>query len=217
LDSASGYEFDSSSGPNDEQVPIALAQSQSKNGNNGKNTKKTISQIIPSSSGNNLPLIASLAGVGLVAIVAIAGVMVSRTRHQNRVRNMLVARAASFNNFGANSPANKPAGGTDTSTLPLGLFTVISTYTPTLDDELEVRIGDQVTVLVEFDDGWVQGVNEARGKVKGVFPRTCIDMNRGGSPGAGGGGSGYAPPQMPYEPPKPALPPGRRSSRHYHS
>jgi len=58
----------------------------------------------------------------------------------------------------------------------LGTYTVISTYTPTLGDELEIQSGDQVTILVEYDDGWCQGVNESRGRVKGVFPKHCVDM-----------------------------------------
>lgn len=55
----------------------------------------------------------------------------------------------------------------------LGVFTVISTYTPTLSDELDIQPGDQVEVLVEYDDGWCQGVNLSRGGAKGVFPRHC--------------------------------------------
>ncbi|CAG8489468.1 8271_t:CDS:2 [Paraglomus occultum] len=59
----------------------------------------------------------------------------------------------------------------------LGTFTVVSTYTPNMDDELEIQPGDKVTVLVTYDDGWVQGVNETRDGAKGVFPRHCIDMD----------------------------------------
>jgi outer membrane biosynthesis protein TonB len=59
----------------------------------------------------------------------------------------------------------------------LGTFTVINTYTPTMDDELEIQPGDKVTVLMTYDDGWVQGVNETRDGAKGVFPRHCIDID----------------------------------------
>ncbi|KAI7882594.1 hypothetical protein K492DRAFT_118517, partial [Lichtheimia hyalospora FSU 10163] len=58
----------------------------------------------------------------------------------------------------------------------LGVFPVISTYTPTLSDELDIQPGDQVEVLVEYDDGWCQGVNLSRGSSKGVFPKHCIDF-----------------------------------------
>lgn len=58
---------------------------------------------------------------------------------------------------------------------PVGTYTVISTYTPTLGDELEIQPGDRVEVLVEYDDGWVTGRNISKGGVKGVFPKHCVD------------------------------------------
>lgn len=58
---------------------------------------------------------------------------------------------------------------------PLGTYTVISTYTPTLGDELEIHPGDRVEILVEYDDGWVTGRNVSKGGVKGVFPKHCVD------------------------------------------
>jgi len=57
------------------------------------------------------------------------------------------------------------------------LYTVISTYTPTLGDELEIQPGDKVSILVEYDDGWCQGVNHTRGGTKGVFPKHCVDTS----------------------------------------
>ncbi len=65
----------------------------------------------------------------------------------------------------------------DEETKPIGSYTVVATYTPALDDELDIQPGDKVTILVEYDDGWVQGINETRGGAKGVFPRHCVDMN----------------------------------------
>jgi hypothetical protein len=56
------------------------------------------------------------------------------------------------------------------------IYAVISTYTPTLGDELEIQPGDKVSVLVEYDDGWCQGVNHTRGGLKGVFPKHCVDL-----------------------------------------
>ncbi|CAG8752957.1 12407_t:CDS:2, partial [Gigaspora margarita] len=55
-------------------------------------------------------------------------------------------------------------------------YTVIDTFVPTLPDELDIQLGDKVTVLVVYDDGWVQGVNETQGGVKGVFPQHCVNM-----------------------------------------
>ncbi|KAI8065903.1 hypothetical protein BC940DRAFT_303157 [Gongronella butleri] len=56
----------------------------------------------------------------------------------------------------------------------LGVYAVIATYTPTLSDEIDIQHGDQIELIVEYDDGWCQGVNLTRGNAKGVFPRHCI-------------------------------------------
>lgn len=57
----------------------------------------------------------------------------------------------------------------------LGSFVVIATYIPTLSDELEIETGDRIELVVEYDDGWCQGINLTKGHTKGVFPRHCID------------------------------------------
>ncbi|KAI9289446.1 hypothetical protein BC943DRAFT_376709 [Umbelopsis sp. AD052] len=57
----------------------------------------------------------------------------------------------------------------------LGVYNVVSTYTPTLGDEIDIRSGDRIRVLVEYDDGWMLGENTSNGNAKGVFPRHCID------------------------------------------
>jgi hypothetical protein len=57
----------------------------------------------------------------------------------------------------------------------LGVYNVVSTYTPTLGDEIDIRSGDRIRVLVEYDDGWMLGENISNGDAKGVFPRHCID------------------------------------------
>jgi hypothetical protein len=62
-----------------------------------------------------------------------------------------------------------------TTTPSLGIFIVIATYIPTLSDELEIEPGDQIELIVEYDDGWCQGVNISKGYTRGVFPRHCID------------------------------------------
>ncbi|KAI9498148.1 hypothetical protein BDB00DRAFT_500770 [Zychaea mexicana] len=70
-------------------------------------------------------------------------------------------------------PAEAPTNSNNNS---LGVFSVISTYTPTLSDELDIQPGDRVEVIVEYDDGWCQGINLSRGNCKGVFPAHCVDM-----------------------------------------
>ncbi|KAI9313897.1 hypothetical protein BX666DRAFT_1974584 [Dichotomocladium elegans] len=58
---------------------------------------------------------------------------------------------------------------------PIGTYVVAAGYTPTLSDELEVRPGDHVQVLVEYDDGWCLGTNlTISGQARGVFPRQCL-------------------------------------------
>ena len=59
----------------------------------------------------------------------------------------------------------------------LGVYTVAATYSPTLSDEIDIQIGDQVEVLVEYDDGWCQGINLSRNNAKGVFPKHCLDFS----------------------------------------
>lgn len=64
----------------------------------------------------------------------------------------------------------------------LGVFTVIATYSPTLSDEVDIQAGDQVEVLVEYDDGWCQGINLSRGNAKGVFPKHCTNYGSNNTP-----------------------------------
>lgn len=58
----------------------------------------------------------------------------------------------------------------------IGKYTVVATFVPTLSDELDIEVGDQVELIVEYDDGWCQGINASKGGNKGVFPRHCIDQ-----------------------------------------
>lgn len=57
---------------------------------------------------------------------------------------------------------------------PIGTYTIVAAYTPTLNDEIDVQPGDQVQIFVEYDDGWCLGANITRGNVRGVFPKHCI-------------------------------------------
>ncbi|ORZ07884.1 hypothetical protein BCR42DRAFT_302849, partial [Absidia repens] len=57
---------------------------------------------------------------------------------------------------------------------PIGTFTVLTTYTPTLSDEIDVQRNDQVQIFEEYDDGWCLGINITRGQTRGVFPKHCV-------------------------------------------
>ncbi|KAI8886162.1 hypothetical protein K501DRAFT_153915, partial [Backusella circina FSU 941] len=71
----------------------------------------------------------------------------------------------------------------------LGVYFVVATYSPTLSDEVDIQTGDQVEVLVEYDDGWCQGINLTRGNAKGVFPKHCIESDNGAQNNNGDGDS----------------------------
>ncbi|KAJ7080412.1 hypothetical protein B0H15DRAFT_890880 [Mycena belliarum] len=55
------------------------------------------------------------------------------------------------------------------------LMTVTNSFTPTLDDELAIQIGETIRILEEYQDGWalVQRIGRIDAP-KGVVPRTCI-------------------------------------------
>lgn len=51
--------------------------------------------------------------------------------------------------------------------------TVMYSFVPHLPDELPVKIGDQLRVIREFDDGWALCVTNAHGK-QGMVPVECL-------------------------------------------
>jgi len=55
------------------------------------------------------------------------------------------------------------------------LMTVVSTYVPSLSDELQIKVGESVRMLEEYEDEWclVQYVGRTNDK-KGVCPRLCL-------------------------------------------
>lgn len=56
------------------------------------------------------------------------------------------------------------------------LMTVVTSFTPSLADELSVEIGESVRMLNEYGDGWclVQRVGNNNAP-KGVVPRSCLN------------------------------------------
>jgi len=60
------------------------------------------------------------------------------------------------------------------------LMSVATTFTPTLDDELAIKVGDTVRMLDEYLDGWclVQRVGRIDAP-KGAVPRFCLQERRG--------------------------------------
>ncbi|KAF9977097.1 hypothetical protein BGZ73_006971 [Actinomortierella ambigua] len=151
-----------------------------------------------------------LGTVGGIIVFALGGIAFCRHRKKKNLATALLQQTAQFNNNNPYAKLSEPSTPVKenlpmTPTKPLGTFNVLATYTPVLADEIEIRIGDSVTILQEYDDGWCMGVNNSRGNIKGVFPRHCLEMpynpafdNNGG--GYGGPG-GFAPPQPNFDAP----------------
>ncbi|KAJ3083566.1 Sorbin and SH3 domain-containing protein 2, partial [Physocladia obscura] len=51
--------------------------------------------------------------------------------------------------------------------------TVVYAFEPTHNDEISLRIGDQVVVKQKYDDGWALGVNLSS-RLEGLFPLDCV-------------------------------------------
>ncbi|KAJ3205148.1 hypothetical protein HDU67_009084 [Dinochytrium kinnereticum] len=57
---------------------------------------------------------------------------------------------------------------------PVGRAVAIHAWEPRIPDQLELHVGDKITVTKSFNDGWASGVNETRHKT-GIFPIHCVD------------------------------------------
>ncbi|TWU76421.1 hypothetical protein ED733_006863 [Metarhizium rileyi] len=68
-------------------------------------------------------------------------------------------------------------------------------FKPSLDDEMELKAGDLVRLLHEYDDGWALVIRLDRSQ-QGVVPRTCLST-RPVKPRAPQGGSRLGPPVNP--------------------
>ncbi|KAG0224571.1 hypothetical protein BGW42_004990 [Actinomortierella wolfii] len=150
-----------------------------------------------------------LGTVGGIIVFALGGIAFCRHRKKKNLATALLQQTAQFNNNNPYAKLSEPSTPVKetlpmTPTKPLGTFNVVATYTPVLADEIEIRIGDSVTILQEFDDGWCMGINNSRGNIKGVFPRHCLEMpyNPAFDNGSGyGGPGGPFPPQHNFEAP----------------
>ncbi|CAO3675646.1 unnamed protein product [Umbelopsis ramanniana] len=130
----------------------------------------------------------AVAAIGVGAFAFIRNKRKSKSAAPNYRRSMRQSMADPFSMgfVGANKPPQPmplqdnpfpPAAPYERLEEPksLGVYNVVSTYTPTLGDEIDIRSGDRIRVLVEYDDGWMLGENISNGDAKGVFPRHCID------------------------------------------
>ncbi|KAG0355295.1 hypothetical protein BG005_005793 [Podila minutissima] len=144
-----------------------------------------------------------LGTVGGLIVFALGGLAFCRHRKKKNLASALLQQTAQFNNNNPYAKLPEPAAAPKeslpmTPTKPLGTYNVVATYTPALADEIEIGLGDSVTILQEYDDGWCMGVNNTRNGIKGVFPRHCVEMGpyEGSQHGAPGG---------PHFPPSPSF------------
>ncbi|KAF7552967.1 hypothetical protein G7046_g7250 [Stylonectria norvegica] len=73
-------------------------------------------------------------------------------------------------------------------------------FNPTMEDEIDLRAGDLVRLLHEYDDGWALCIRLDRSK-QGVCPRTCLST-RPVKPRPAQGGPRQGPPIKPVGPPR---------------
>lgn len=117
---------------------------------------------------------------GIIGICAVGGVVLlvgGLFAFSQRKKNKEITKSIVSSSAKAWEQQNSAYETIEEESKPIGSYIVTATYTPTLSDELDIQPGDKVTILVEYDDGWVQGINETRGGTKGVFPRHCVDMS----------------------------------------
>ncbi|KAG0051185.1 hypothetical protein BGZ83_004006 [Gryganskiella cystojenkinii] len=157
-----------------------------------------------------------LGTVGGLLVFALGGVAFCRHRRKKNLATALLQQTAQFNhnnpyakisdkNGGKKDPYQKESHAM-TPTKPIGTFGVVATYTPALADEIELCLGDSVTISQEYDDGWCMGVNNTRGGIKGVFPRHCLEGQFDHtSQSQYGGGGGYGGEELGYYPPNPGF------------
>ncbi|GJJ72182.1 hypothetical protein EMPS_04539 [Entomortierella parvispora] len=197
----------SSSNAHSASAPVASPGSSS--------TDSASPSVSPSSDdGSGVPTKVSekvFIGLGIVGgliVFALGGVAFCRHRRKKNLATALLQQTAQFNHnnpYAKISEASKAKESLPmTPTKPLGTFSVRSTYTPALADEIEINLGDSVTILQEYDDGWCMGVNNTRGGIKGVFPRHCLEgqFDNSSQYGGGGGGGGE---ELGYYPPNPGF------------
>ncbi|KAF9549790.1 hypothetical protein EC957_002856 [Mortierella hygrophila] len=154
-------------------------------------------------TGVSKSVLIGLGTVGGLIVFALGGLAFCRHRKKKNLATALLQQTAQFNNNNPYAKLPEPAATPKeslpmTPTKPIGTYNVVATYTPALADEIEIGLGDSVTILQEYDDGWCMGVNNSRGGIKGVFPRHCVEMGpyEGSQHGAPGG---------PHYPPSPSF------------
>ncbi|KAI9338489.1 hypothetical protein BDR26DRAFT_413296 [Obelidium mucronatum] len=69
-------------------------------------------------------------------------------------------------------------------TAPKASHAVTTVFSPNLTDEIPLSLGDLVSIIVEFNDGWMEVLNLTT-KQQGVVPGFCLSSLEGGSVSGG--------------------------------
>jgi cbb3-type cytochrome oxidase subunit 3 len=124
----------------------------------------------------------------------------------------------SSSTFSGEAPGTPVAGAAAGQPLML-VFRVTLDFKPSMADELELRTGDLVRLMHEYDDGWALCSKMDRSQ-QGVCPRTCLSQkpvkprpkNAPGAPGPRGPPRHNGPPGRPQTPQsRPQTPQGMQS------
>lgn len=150
-------------------------------------------------TGTSSGLIAGIVVVVVLAVIGLAaGLFIRYKRRQNDRKTYALASdysptAEKSSTALVDNPASPGVAATSTSLAPpmvmvspaeaeqgaesaVGVFVVSCTFMPTLADELDVELNDNVLVWAEYDDGWCLADNLTTGATKGVVPMHCLTM-----------------------------------------
>ncbi|KAG0299560.1 hypothetical protein BGZ98_009947 [Dissophora globulifera] len=139
-----------------------------------------------------------LGAAGGLLVCMLGMIALCRHRRKKNLAEALLRQTAQFNHNNPYAKLSEPAMGAKdiksaSPTKPIGTYSVIAMYTPALADEIEIHVGDSVTILQEYDDGWCLGMNNSRSGIEGVFPRHCLEGHYGNA------GPGYYPPNASFK------------------
>ncbi|KAJ3089392.1 Vinexin [Quaeritorhiza haematococci] len=99
---------------------------------------------------------------------------------QQSAQNQQQSQTQQGSGNASSAPTSQNAAGGEageTGTAPQALITIPVTarFVPVLEDEIEVNVGDLVTIRMLYDDGWCVGTNLRSGK-SGVFPLISLNL-----------------------------------------
>ncbi|KAJ4310361.1 hypothetical protein N0V84_011009 [Fusarium piperis] len=200
-------------------------------GSTGSVSPQSLSSPVNDPFTANGPPISAGAAAGVVALGAGAGVLARKTSMRNNGPPQLdltippnpplatiPASPAGTEFSTASASPGTPDGSSGAAAIAAAggpansaVHRVQLDFKPTLDDELDLKAGDLVRLLHEYDDGWALCIRLDRSR-QGVVPRTCLST-RPVKPRPAQTGPRPGPPVKPVGPPRgpgPNHPQGQR-------